>query len=89
MNGEEKIHLPVSDQSKFFTGDCYIYQYSYSGEDQEECLIGTWFGNQSTEVILLLLVFVISFGYVYHDFFLDQIIIVIYNLGCFIEIYID
>ncbi|PWA91817.1 villin headpiece, Villin/Gelsolin, ADF-H/Gelsolin-like domain protein [Artemisia annua] len=49
VNGQEKILLPLSDQSKFYTGDCYIYQYLYPGEDQEECLIGTWFGNQSIE----------------------------------------
>ncbi|MFS7905983.1 putative villin/Gelsolin, ADF-H/Gelsolin-like domain superfamily [Helianthus anomalus] len=49
MNGQQKILLSVSDQSKFYTGDCYIYQYMYSGEDQEECLIGTWFGKQSIE----------------------------------------
>ncbi|GAV76012.1 Gelsolin domain-containing protein/VHP domain-containing protein, partial [Cephalotus follicularis] len=49
VNGQEKILLPASDQSKFFTGDCYIFQYSYSGEDKEEHLIGTWFGKQSVE----------------------------------------
>ncbi|KAI7753962.1 hypothetical protein M8C21_029094, partial [Ambrosia artemisiifolia] len=49
VNGQGKILLPVSDQSKFYTGDCYIYQYMYSGDDQDECLIGTWFGKQSIE----------------------------------------
>ncbi|KAI3827641.1 hypothetical protein L1987_01721 [Smallanthus sonchifolius] len=51
VNGQEKILLPVPDQSKFYTGDCYIYQYLYLGEDQEECLIGTCFGKQSIEDI--------------------------------------
>lgn len=51
VNGEEKILLAVPDQTKFYTGDCYIYQYLYPEEDQEECLIGTWFGKESIEVI--------------------------------------
>ncbi|XP_038879573.1 villin-4-like isoform X1 [Benincasa hispida] len=49
VSGQEKLLLPVSDQSKFYTGDCYIFQYSYSGEDKEEYLVGTWFGKQSVE----------------------------------------
>ncbi|KAI7753928.1 hypothetical protein M8C21_033127, partial [Ambrosia artemisiifolia] len=49
VNGQEKILLPVSDQSKFYSGECYIFQYNYPGEDQEEYLIGTWFGKQSIE----------------------------------------
>ncbi|PSS21406.1 Villin-4 like [Actinidia chinensis var. chinensis] len=49
VNGQEKILLPASDQSKFYSGDCYIFQYSYPGEDKEEYLIGTWFGKQSVE----------------------------------------
>lgn len=49
VNGQEKTLLPASDQSKFYSGDCYIFQYSYPGEDKEEYLIGTWFGKQSVE----------------------------------------
>ncbi|PKI53561.1 hypothetical protein CRG98_026011 [Punica granatum] len=49
VNGQEKILLPSSDQSKFYSGDCYIFQYSYPGEDKEEYLIGTWFGKKSVE----------------------------------------
>ncbi|GFS32883.1 villin 4 [Actinidia rufa] len=49
VNDQEKILLPASDQSKFYSGDCYIFQYSYPGEDKEEYLIGTWFGKQSVE----------------------------------------
>lgn len=49
VNGQEKSLLPASDQSKFYSGHCYIFQYSYPGEDKEEYLIGTWFGNQSVE----------------------------------------
>uniref|UniRef100_A0A453CTV5 Gelsolin-like domain-containing protein n=1 Tax=Aegilops tauschii subsp. strangulata TaxID=200361 RepID=A0A453CTV5_AEGTS len=49
VNGNAKTLLASSEQSKFYTGDCYIFQYTYTGEDKEECLIGTWFGNKSVE----------------------------------------
>jgi len=49
VNGEQKVLLSAADQSKFYGGDCYIFQYSYPGEDKEEFLIGTWFGKQSVE----------------------------------------
>lgn len=50
INGQEKTLIPSAEQSKFYSGDCYIFQYSYPGEDKEEILIGTWFGKQSVEV---------------------------------------
>ncbi|KAL8235073.1 hypothetical protein R6Q59_021173 [Mikania micrantha] len=49
VNGREKSLLSDNDQSKFYTGDCYIFQYTYSGDEQEECLIGTWFGKKSVK----------------------------------------
>ncbi|WVZ87012.1 hypothetical protein U9M48_033714, partial [Paspalum notatum var. saurae] len=49
VNGNEKTLLSTMNQSKFHTGDCYIFQYTYTGDDKEECLIGTWFGNKSVE----------------------------------------
>ncbi|KAG8651787.1 hypothetical protein MANES_06G021432v8 [Manihot esculenta] len=49
VDGQEKVLLQASDQSKFYSGDCYIFQYSYQGEDKEEYLIGTWFGKKSVE----------------------------------------
>ncbi|KAF1887650.1 hypothetical protein Lal_00040704 [Lupinus albus] len=49
VNGQEKVLLPASDQSKFYSGDCYIFQYSYPGEDREDHLIGAWIGNNSVE----------------------------------------
>jgi hypothetical protein len=52
VSGQEKILLPASNQSKLYSGDCYIFQYSYPGEDKEEYLIGAWFGKQSVEVKL-------------------------------------
>lgn len=50
VNGQEKVLLTANDQSKLYSGDCYIFQYSYPGEDKEEHIIGTWFGKQSVEV---------------------------------------
>ncbi|XP_074591804.1 villin-5-like isoform X1 [Curcuma longa] len=49
INGEEKELLSSTNQSKFYSGDCYIFQYAYTGDDKEERLIGTWFGKQSVE----------------------------------------
>ncbi|GAA0155569.1 non-motor actin binding protein [Lithospermum erythrorhizon] len=49
VNGQEKTLLSASEQSKFFSGDCYVFQYSYPGQDTDEVLIGTWFGKQSVE----------------------------------------
>lgn len=49
VNGQQKTLLSASEQSKFFSGDCYIFQYSYPGQDKEDILIGTWFGKQSVE----------------------------------------
>ena len=49
VNGKEKNLLAATDQSKFYSGDCYIFQYSYNGEDGEEHLVGTWIGKNSIE----------------------------------------
>ncbi|KAK6127080.1 hypothetical protein DH2020_039182 [Rehmannia glutinosa] len=49
VNGQQKTLLQGSDQSKFYSGDCYIFQYSYPGEEKDEHLIGTWFGKHSAE----------------------------------------
>ncbi|KAF2309633.1 hypothetical protein GH714_004387 [Hevea brasiliensis] len=49
VDGKDKVLLDASDHSKFYGGDCYIFQYSYPGEDKEEYLIGTWFGKKSVE----------------------------------------
>uniref|UniRef100_A0A0D9X5Q1 HP domain-containing protein n=1 Tax=Leersia perrieri TaxID=77586 RepID=A0A0D9X5Q1_9ORYZ len=49
INDKDKVLLSSSEQSKFYSGDCYIFQYLYPGDDKEECLIGTWFGKKSIE----------------------------------------
>lgn len=52
MNGKDKNLLSSSDQCKFYSGDCYIFQYAFPGEEKEEYLIGAWLGKKSIEVIL-------------------------------------
>ncbi|XP_057866984.2 villin-4 isoform X1 [Cryptomeria japonica] len=47
VNGNNKVPLPMSEQCKFYSGDCYIVQYTYPGEDKEEYLLCTWIGKQS------------------------------------------
>ncbi|XP_073001746.1 villin-5-like [Typha latifolia] len=49
VNGKEKTLLSSSDQTKFYSGDCYVFQYTYPGDDKEEYLIGTWFGKKSIQ----------------------------------------
>ncbi|XP_051206516.1 villin-4 isoform X2 [Lolium perenne] len=49
VSGNKKTLLSSTEQSKLYTGDCYIFQYTYAGDDKEECLIGTWFGKKSIE----------------------------------------
>nr|CAD1826032.1 unnamed protein product [Ananas comosus var. bracteatus] len=49
VDGDQKTLLSSSDQSKFYSGDCYIFQYTYPGENKDEHLVGTWFGKKSTE----------------------------------------
>ncbi|KAK1399798.1 villin-4 [Heracleum sosnowskyi] len=49
VDGEEKTLLSDSDDSKLFSGDCYIFQYLCPGERGEEHIIGTWFGRQSIQ----------------------------------------
>ena len=39
VNGQEKVLIPASDQSKFYSGSGCFFQYSYPGEEREEYLI--------------------------------------------------
>ena len=50
VNGLEKILLSSSEQTKLYTGECYIFQYTYPVDDREDYLIGSWLGNESIEV---------------------------------------
>ncbi|KAL8149454.1 hypothetical protein AgCh_006459 [Apium graveolens] len=51
VDEEEKTLLSNSnsEDSKLYSGDCYVFQYSCPGERGEEHIIGTWFGRQSIE----------------------------------------
>ncbi|KAK1268696.1 Villin-4 [Acorus gramineus] len=50
VNDQEKTLIPSSEQSKFYSGDCYIFHYTYPGEEEnEEHLVGIWSGKQSVE----------------------------------------
>lgn len=49
VNGNKKTLLSSTEQSKLYTGDCYIFQYTYTEDDKEDCLIGTWLGKKSIE----------------------------------------
>ncbi|XP_066374154.1 villin-3-like isoform X1 [Miscanthus floridulus] len=49
VNGSDKTFLSFSEQCKFYSGDCYIFQYTYPGDNGDECLIGTWFGKKSVQ----------------------------------------
>ncbi|KAJ3693444.1 hypothetical protein LUZ60_008924 [Juncus effusus] len=49
VNGTEKMLLSGTDHTKFYSGDCYIFQYTYPGEETDEILIGTWFGKKSVQ----------------------------------------
>ncbi|KAL7093110.1 hypothetical protein ACP275_11G022900 [Erythranthe tilingii] len=49
VDGQKKTLLSSSDQSKFYSGDCYVFQYSYPGDEKDEHLVGTWLGKQSVE----------------------------------------
>ncbi|KAK1388375.1 villin-4 [Heracleum sosnowskyi] len=49
VDGEGKTLLSDPDDSKLYSGDCYIFHYTYSGETGEEYLVGTWFGKQSIQ----------------------------------------
>lgn len=72
VNGQEKTLLAAADQSKFYSGDCYIFQYSYPGEDKEDILIGTWFGKQSVEVNRTRFIFFLMGEWILHFVFLSQ-----------------
>ncbi|KAL4341070.1 hypothetical protein GQ457_08G002370 [Hibiscus cannabinus] len=49
VNGQDKVLLSDENHAKFYSGDCFIFHYSYSEEEHEEHLIGTWFGKKSVE----------------------------------------
>ncbi|XP_077238711.1 villin-like 1 [Tasmannia lanceolata] len=39
--------VPVTEQGKLFTGDCYVVQYTYPGDGKDEHLFYAWMGRHS------------------------------------------
>lgn len=71
MNGDELSLLPISEQTKFYSGDCYIVQFTYPGNDRDENLFFAWLGRRSVMVStvyhLCLCVFSTPEAYVCYD----------------------
>lgn len=55
VNGNELSLVPVSEQKKLFSGDCYIVQYTYPGNGRDENLFYAWLGRESIAVSIVLL----------------------------------
>ncbi|PON63017.1 Villin [Parasponia andersonii] len=47
VDGDELSLLPVPEQKKLFSGDCYIVQYTYPGNGKDENLFYAWLGHES------------------------------------------
>ncbi|KAJ8749772.1 hypothetical protein K2173_012323 [Erythroxylum novogranatense] len=47
VNGDEATLIPVVDQTKLFTGDCYVVQYIYPGDGRDDNLFYAWLGHES------------------------------------------
>uniref|UniRef100_A0A2P2K8N7 Gelsolin-like domain-containing protein n=2 Tax=Rhizophora mucronata TaxID=61149 RepID=A0A2P2K8N7_RHIMU len=47
VNGDELTLIPVPEQRKLFSGDCYIAQYIYPGDGRDQNLFYAWLGRES------------------------------------------
>ncbi|KAI4306619.1 hypothetical protein L6164_029880 [Bauhinia variegata] len=47
VDGDDLSPLSVSEQTRFFSGDCYIAQYTYPGNGRDETLFYSWLGCRS------------------------------------------
>ncbi|KAM7256651.1 hypothetical protein ACFE04_012392 [Oxalis oulophora] len=47
VNGDELSPLQGPEQTRFFSGDCYIVQYTYPGNGRDENLYYAWIGQAS------------------------------------------
>ncbi|XP_062085157.1 villin-1 [Humulus lupulus] len=47
VDGDELSLVPIPEQKKLFSGDCYIVQYVYPGNGREENLFYAWLGRES------------------------------------------
>ncbi|KAK9168162.1 hypothetical protein Syun_000302 [Stephania yunnanensis] len=52
VNGNEVLLLPVAEQNKLFSADCYIVHYRYLNEDKDEHLFYAWLGSNSIKVFM-------------------------------------
>ncbi|KAK1293323.1 Villin-4 [Acorus calamus] len=46
VNDQEKTLIPSSEQSKFYSGDCYIFHYTYPGEETRNILLAYGSANR-------------------------------------------
>lgn len=53
MNGDELSLLPVPEQTKFYSGDCYVVQFTYPGNERDENLFYAWIGHRSVMVSMV------------------------------------
>nr|XP_034896606.1 villin-1 isoform X1 [Populus alba] len=47
INGDQLTLIPDPEQTKLFSGDCYIVQYTYPGNGRDEYLFYAWLGRDS------------------------------------------
>ncbi|KAL1195728.1 Villin-1 [Cardamine amara subsp. amara] len=49
VDGDEVSLLSIPDQTKLFSGDCYIVQYKYTHNERNEYLLYVWIGCESMQ----------------------------------------
>ncbi|KAK8679810.1 hypothetical protein V6N13_145244 [Hibiscus sabdariffa] len=47
VDDHELFLIPASEQTKLYSGDCFIVQYTYPGNERDESLFYAWFGHGS------------------------------------------
>ncbi|GMI81723.1 villin 1 [Hibiscus trionum] len=47
VEDHELFPIPASEQTKLYSGDCYIVQYTYPGNERDESLFCAWIGHGS------------------------------------------
>lgn len=50
VDGDDVSLLSIHDQTKLYSGDCYIVQYKYTYNERNEYLLYVWIGCESMEV---------------------------------------
>ena len=57
IDNHDKVPVPAAEIGKFYSGDCYIVQYTFQRERKNEYLVFFWLGRNSTTVQSLLFFF--------------------------------